>query len=34
MNYPASVRIGGVISTSDYMLVVQGNDAPELYRAA
>jgi HAE1 family hydrophobic/amphiphilic exporter-1 len=34
MNNPASVRIGGVISTSDYMLVVQGNEAPELYRAA
>jgi len=34
MNNPASVRVGGVISTSDYMLVVQGNDATELYRAA
>ena len=34
MNNPASVRVGGVISTSDYMLVVQGNEAPELYRAA
>ena len=34
MNNPASVRIGGVISTSDYMLVLQGNEAPELYRAA
>jgi HAE1 family hydrophobic/amphiphilic exporter-1 len=34
MNNPASVRIGGVISTSDYMLVLQGNEAAELYRAA
>jgi HAE1 family hydrophobic/amphiphilic exporter-1 len=34
MNNPASVRIGGVISTSDYMLVLQGDDAHELYRAA
>jgi HAE1 family hydrophobic/amphiphilic exporter-1 len=34
MNNPPSIRIGGLISTSDYQLVLQGTDQKLLYEAS
>ena len=34
MNNPPSIRIGGLISTSDYQLVLQGSDQKQLYDAS
>ena len=34
MNNPPSIRIGGLISTSDYQLVLQGSDQKVLYEAS
>ena len=34
MNNPPSIRIGGLISTSDYQLVLQGSDQKLLYEAS
>lgn len=34
MNNPPSIRIGGLISTSDYQLVLQGADQKQLYEAS
>lgn len=34
MNNPPSIRIGGLISTSDYQLVLQGSDQKQLYEAS
>jgi HAE1 family hydrophobic/amphiphilic exporter-1 len=34
MNNPPSIRIGGLISTSDYQLVLQGTDQKQLYEAS
>ncbi|MBM3342765.1 MAG: efflux RND transporter permease subunit [Betaproteobacteria bacterium] len=34
MNNPPAIRIGGLISTSDYQLVLQGSDSVSLYPAA
>jgi HAE1 family hydrophobic/amphiphilic exporter-1 len=34
MNNPPSIRIGGLISTSDYQLVLQGSDQKMLYEAS
>ncbi|MDH4294161.1 MAG: efflux RND transporter permease subunit, partial [Betaproteobacteria bacterium] len=34
MNNPPAIRIGGLISTSDYQLVLQGSDQKQLYDAS
>ncbi len=34
MNNPPSIRIGGLISTSDYQLVLQGSNQRQLYEAS
>ena len=34
MNNPPSIRIGGLISTSDYQLVLQGSNQKQLYEAS
>ncbi len=34
MNNPPSIRIGGLISTSDYQLVLQSSDQKQLYEAS
>ncbi len=34
MNNPPAIRIGGLISTSDYQLVLQGSDQKQLYAAS